>query len=253
MITRQQIIFDLDDTLVYCNKYFDMILDQFYETLQEWFADEGLTTEEIRDKQIEIDVAGVKKLGFASEHFPRSLVETYHYFCDAHQREYDKAEEEQLLLLGRSVYDQEVEPYPGMVETLESLRRAGHILYLYTGGETAIQQRKIDQMKLSKYFDDRIFIRQHKNIQALEEILRTNQFDRSVTWMIGNSLRTDVSPALEAGIHAIYLKQEKEWVYNMIELQQKPASVMYTIKTLTEVPRVIHESIQIHQQKRTLG
>ncbi|WP_370872534.1 HAD family hydrolase [Paenibacillus zeirhizosphaerae] len=253
MIPQQQIIFDLDDTLIYCNKYFDLILDQFYETLQEWFAGERLTTEEIREKQIEIDVAGVNKLGFASEHFPRSLIETYLYFCRAYKREPVKTEEEQLLLLGRSVYDQEVEPYPGMVETLESLSKAGHILYLYTGGEPAIQQRKIDKMKLASYFEDRIFIRQHKNVEALEEILRLNQFDRSVTWMIGNSLRTDISPALEAGIHAIYLKQEKEWVYNMVELQQKPASVMYTINTLTEVPRVIHESIQIHQQKKTLG
>lgn len=253
LTAKQQIIFDLDDTLIYCNKYFDLILDQFVDQMLQWFGENGLTEEEIRNKQIEIDVAGVAEVGFASEHFPRSLVETYRFYCKQYGRIPGSFDESMLLELGRNVYSQEVEPYPGMTQTLESLLKTGHQLNLYTGGEVVIQQKKIDQMKLTDYFEDRIYIRQHKNFSALERILEENVFDRKVTWMIGNSLRTDISPALEAGIHAIYLKQAKEWVYNMIELEQKPSSVLYTIQKLTEVPSVIHDSIQIHQHKRTLG
>ncbi|MEC0204996.1 HAD family hydrolase [Paenibacillus lautus] len=241
--TSQHIIFDMDDTLIHCNKYFNLILGDYFEWMTEWFQHVGLTTEEVRTKQMEIDVAGIDKLGFASANFPQSLIDTYHYFGRIHGRESSRKEEELLYELGLSVYEQEIEAYPGMVETLEKLQEDGHCLHLYTGGETRIQKRKIEQMKLADYFKDRIYIRQHKNISALEEILTMGTFSRSDTWMIGNSLRTDVIPALTAGINSIYIKQQREWQYNLVELKQEPHNVLYTVSALTEVPEVIEEHL----------
>ena len=68
--TSQHIIFDMDDTLIHCNKYFDLILGDYFEWMTEWFQPYGVTTEEVRAKQMEIDVAGIDKLGFASANFP---------------------------------------------------------------------------------------------------------------------------------------------------------------------------------------
>ncbi|AWB46922.1 HAD family hydrolase [Paenibacillus sp. CAA11] len=242
----------MDDTLVYCNKYFDQVLAEFANQLQEWFGAERLSEQDIRSKQIEIDVAGVHQIGFTSSHFPQSLVDTYRYFSHALNRPANDLEELRLTKLGLSVYEQKVEPYPGMVETLEILSHQGHELFLYTGGENEIQQRKIDQMKLSAYFKDRIYIRRHKNVQALEEILGFHSFDRNVTWMIGNSLRTDIEPALQAGINTIYIKRPDEWVYNMIELKNNPDAVMYTVSSLEEVPGIIAEHMSLKAFKRTL-
>ncbi|MFR9708999.1 HAD family hydrolase [Paenibacillus sp. MB22_1] len=249
----QQVIFDLDDTLIHCNKYFDLILDQFADLMTDWFKTYGISTKEIREKQTEIDVAGVHQIGFASSHFPESLVDTYRYYARVTGRKDLPEEEERLMKLGLSVYEQPIEPYPGMVETLNLLRSQGHELHLYTGGDTVIQQRKIEQMRLAEYFQDRIYIRQHKNAKALEEILKSRRFDRSRTWMIGNSLRTDVMPALSAGIKAIYIKIPNEWLYNIVELQHDGDSEMHTVTSLVEVPRVIFNHIhQTQRQKRTL-
>lgn len=241
---RQQLIFDLDDTLIHCNKFFDLILEQFAELLVDWFNDSPVTAAEIRDKQIEIDVAGVHQIGFASAHFPESLVETYRYFSRIYDRKALPEEEQRLMKLGLSVYEYPVEPYPGMVETLNLLRSQGHELLLYTGGEAAIQQRKIDQMKLAEFFADRIYIRQHKNAEALEEILRSRVFDRTGTWMIGNSLRTDIMPAIAAGIRSIYVKRPNEWSYNIVELNPEQHAPTVTVSSLEEVPRVIFESLR---------
>ncbi|WP_328586953.1 HAD family hydrolase [Paenibacillus tuaregi] len=251
---RQHIIFDMDDTLIHCNKYFEMILSRFTDIMLDWFQEYRLTGKEIRDKQIEIDVAGVLKSGFASKHFPLSLIETYHYFSRLIGRPIQLAEENHLMELGLSVYEQEIEPYPGMVETLEVLTRQGHELILYTGGEQAIQQRKIEQMKLAAYFQERIYIRQHKNQEALEQILSSRHFDRDNTWMIGNSLRTDIIPALAAGINTIYIKLPNEWAYNVVELKNKPSTAMYTVSSLEEVPDIIAQSISVkpNTNKRTL-
>ncbi|GGO07154.1 HAD family hydrolase [Saccharibacillus kuerlensis] len=250
--SKQHLIFDLDDTLVYCNKYFDRILDEFVGRMTDWFSNNGLHEEQIRAKQLEIDIAGVHVVGFASHHFPESLIATYRHFSAQYERIGSSAEEAFLMKLGLSVYDHEVEPYPGMVDTLEQLQSEGHALYLYTGGEDKIQQRKIDQMKLSSYFGSDIFIRQHKNVQALEGILQAKSLPRESTWMIGNSLRTDIAPALNAGINAVYLRQEREWAYNMIELNESSQGTLHTIFKLTEVPELINRHARASFQKRTL-
>ncbi|WP_410511038.1 HAD family hydrolase [Paenibacillus sp. BR2-3] len=240
----QQVIFDLDDTLVHCNKYFDLILGQYFEMMSDWFKDFGPTTGELRSKQVEIDVETVSASGLASDNFPKSLIATYRFFCTKFGRPAEAFQEQQLMKLGLSVYDQEIEAYPGMVETLDTLKQEGHNLYLYTGGDDTIQKRKIEQMKLDAYFDDRIFIRKHKNVESLEEILASHQFDRKRTWMIGNSLRTDVLPAVTAGINSIYLKQQNEWLYNLIELQREMQQAVMTISSIREVPPVIRSSAQ---------
>lgn len=246
---RQHIIFDLDDTLVYCNKYFDLVLEQFGIELEKLFGQERLTAAEIRTKQVEIDVAGVQQLGFATQHFPASLVETYRYFSGLLGVETNQLEEARLTKLGLSVYDMEIEPYPGMIETLDVLKAQGHGLYLYTGGEAKVQQRKIDQMKLTAYFDDRVYIRQHKNYEALKEIIEMHDFDRTRTWMIGNSLRTDIEPALTAGLNSIYIKHPDEWLYNIIDMQKHTDTSLYTVSSLKEVPGIVSERVAIkHKQ-----
>ncbi|WP_408635368.1 HAD family hydrolase [Paenibacillus selenitireducens] len=235
----QQIMFDLDDTLVYTNKYFYLIIEQFLDLMETWFHTYDVTAKQFKQKQIEIDLARVSRDGFVSEHFPESFVDTYRYFSTLLGRTVHSSEENLLYKLGLSVYEQPVEPYPGMLETLTHLRDEGHQLYLYTGGEIVIQQRKIEAMKLHDFFDDRIYIRQHKNQEALEAILTDGKFDRTRTWMIGNSLRTDITPALTAGIRTIYIKQENEWKFNIVDYKLGPDATMYTIKSLSEVPNVI--------------
>ncbi|WP_373230978.1 HAD family hydrolase [Cohnella sp.] len=237
---EQKIMFDLDDTLVYCNKYFNFILDQFTDEMTDWYSPAGITRASIMEKQTEIDIARVHVQGFKSEHFPQSFIDTYRYFQDITGRAPSPLEEEKLWKLGNSVYEQEVEPYPKMEETLDTLAKRGHELHLYTGGDTLIQNRKIELMQLERYFEDRIYVRQLKNTAALEQILSEGEFDRVNTWMIGNSVRTDVLPALQCGINAVYLKQETEWTYNVIPIDTSPKGALLTLTALPQVPPAIH-------------
>jgi putative hydrolase of the HAD superfamily len=241
---KQSILFDLDDTLIHCNKYFYQVIDRFADTMLDWFGDLGITRHAIREKQTEIDIAGIHTLGFQSSHFPQSFVETYRHFADLTGRRRSPLEEDTLWKLGLSVYELETEPYPFMQETLEHLSDAGHELHLYTGGEPLIQNRKIEHFQLSRYFGQRIYIRQHKNNEALENILRTGTFDREHTWMIGNSIRTDVVPALSAGIHAIHMKSDTEWLYNVIQIEVEPRGAFLTLDQLSDVPPAIQGYIE---------
>jgi len=240
----QNILFDMDDTLIHCNVYFDLVLDQFTDLLLTWFASHSISAQAIKDKQYQIDTVGVAYVGFTAEHFPESLVETYRHFSLMTGRKTDEAEMELLLKLGQSVYEREVEPYPDMAETLQTLRDEGHILYLYTGGVETFQKRKVEMVKLGEFFDERIFIRQHKNADALRLILEEHQFDRENTWMVGNSMRTDINPALENGIKAVYVPAIQEWDYNMVELASEPTVSFFTVPALKYVPERIRSYLQ---------
>ncbi|QJD82581.1 HAD family hydrolase [Cohnella herbarum] len=238
---KQKIMFDLDDTLVHCNKYFHFILDQFADLLYAWYSSAGITRAQIIAKQLEIDIARVQVHGFKSEHFPQSLIDTYRYYQNVTGRSASPVEEDKLWKLGNSVYELDVEPYPAMDETLDSLASSGHELHLYTGGDSLIQYRKIESMNLERYFQDRIYVRLHKNTDALEQILKDGKFNRATTWMIGNSIRTDVLPALHCGINAVYLKQETEWTFNVLPIDAKPSGALLTLTELPQVPPAIDD------------
>lgn len=237
---KQTILFDMDDTLIHCNKFFDLVIEQFADQMETWFHGYHLSMEEVKKKQAQIDLDRVLASGFAPDHFPHSFVETYEFYCDLTGRAPLPDEIERLMELGASVYGHSIEPYPYMEETLERLLAAGHELHLYTGGDPAIQMRKVTEAQLEKYFGDNIHVTRHKNIEFLEQLLMSKALDRRNTWMIGNSLRTDVIPALKAGIHAIFMPAELEWSYNQVEVDVEPQGAFFTLPSLQLIPDTIH-------------
>lgn len=246
---NQNVLIDLDDTLAHCNKYFDIVIDQFADQIETWFASFKISQAEVKQKQLEIDLASVQTFGFTIEHFPQSFVDTYEHFSAVAGRGTSMREMDFLRKLGSSVYEQKVEPYPHMLETLQALQVDGHRLYLYTGGDLKVQTNKVEQLNLRQFFDDRIFIRQHKTLETLEEILKEHRFERRETWMIGNSLRTDVIPAMETGINAIYIPAEREWEYNIMQITSKPTAAFLTLQSLEEVPEAIRSTVRNAQAK----
>jgi putative hydrolase of the HAD superfamily len=236
---EQAILFDLDDTLVHCNKYFDSVIDQFANWMQTWFSEFGVTSEEIKQKQLEIDLAGVLIHGFMADRFPKSLVETYAFFSSRFKRLSKRQEKDLLMQLGHTVYEFTAEPYPHMNETLEMLIGEGHQLFLYTGGDISIQMKKVRDTGLDAYFQDRIFVTVHKTKEFMESLLQEQHFDRNHTWMIGNSVRTDVLPALHAGIHSIHIPAKLEWQFNNVDIDITPKGAFYQLPSLLEVPGTI--------------
>lgn len=240
-MNKTSLVFDLDDTLIHCNKYFNIVLNQFSLFMLDWFNSYALTSEEIQAKQLEIDIAGVEHAGFTLERFPHSLLETYAFFCARFQRSHVKDEERTLWELGYSVYHYEPEPYPKMYETLAHLAHLGYPLHLYTGGDLEFQWKKIRHMQLDDFFENRVFVTTHKNIQTMKHFLSSHQLDPEHAWMIGNSMKTDIVPAIHAGIHSIYIPSQSEWAYNQTSLEIKPKRSYYKIRSLSEIPSLLDE------------
>ncbi|MCS7463258.1 HAD family hydrolase [Paenibacillus doosanensis] len=236
---KQTILFDMDDTLLYCNKFFDMVVDQFADLMEMWFHSYHIPVAEIKKKQMEIDLQRVERSGFAPDHFPQSFLDAYEYFTFLTGRPNNEDETRRLQELGRSVYGHDIEPYPHMYETLQQLTEEGHELHLYTGGELQVQMRKVTEAGLERFFDKRIHVTRHKTAEFLESLIQKYELDRKSTWMIGNSLRTDVIPALKTGIHAIFMPAEKEWAFNNVKVDVEPQGAFLTLSSLSLIPEAI--------------
>jgi putative hydrolase of the HAD superfamily len=241
---EQSVLFDLDDTLVHCNKYFDFVIDQFVDLMLTWYAGHGLSKQDIKKKQLDIDLAGIQIHGFMPERFPQSFVETYQWFAQHYNRPVSAKEQDWLMQLGHTVYSYTVEPYPLMNETLQILQQAGHQLFLYTGGDVSIQMKKIKDVGLDEFFQDRIFVTVHKTREFMNTLMQEQRFDRQHTWMIGNSITTDVLPALHAGIHAIHIPVADDWVFNNGTIDVTPKGAFYQLPSLLEVPETIQSYIE---------
>lgn len=243
---KQNIIFNLDDTLIECNKYFHLVNEQYAALMKEWFP--GIPADTVRAKQVEYDLAVVDKNGLTVDHVSQSFMSAYGFFCKETGKTPRQEEVHRLEELGNSVFTMPVEPLPHMYETLEELKAAGHELYLHTGGEEKNQWRKITQLQLAAYFDNRVFISRHKDVEALAKIMDRMEFNPAVTWMVGNSLRTDILPGLEQGINVIYIPAPNEWHYNVVDITVQPKGAFLTLGSLNQVPDAILGYIREHGQ-----
>ncbi|WP_032123540.1 HAD family hydrolase [Clostridium amazonitimonense] len=232
---KQTIIFDLDDTLIHCNKYFHGAIDTFSEKMCQWFGEYNIEFDEIKTKQQEIDIQRVIKQGFADTHFSTSLIDTYIYFSQKTGRARNKEEEKWINYIGESAYEQELECYPFMKDILNLLSEKGHKLYLYTAGSNTIQKRKIDRVNIGNFFQDRVFITPHKNAEVLEAIILKENLDKKNTWMVGNSMKSDIMPAVKAGIKAIFIPGLFQWEYDNVTLKDEHKESFITVQSLQQL------------------
>jgi putative hydrolase of the HAD superfamily len=238
-MNQQTLILDLDDTLIHCNKYFKQSRNEFVQQMKKWFKQ--ITVKEILDKQLEFDLNSVEKHGLHSSIYPETLVKTYLYFCRKSRRKYNEMEIEELRNIGRKVFEIEVEPFPNMFEVLDELQDDGHHLYLFTGGDAYNQYRKISQLGLEEYFKKGMFIFKHKNMHSLKTVLNKIKSKKRATWMVGNSLKTDIKPAIELGINAIHIPAKIEWCYNIIDIEIEPNGIFAELKSLLQLPEFFRE------------
>ncbi len=121
----------------------------------------------------------------------------------------------EILSLGRGMMEQPVKLIDNVVETLETLRK-NYRLLLVSKGDLVEQARKLAKSGLGDYFD-RIEIVSHKDKAVYEELLKRNGLNAKNFVMIGNSIKSDILPALAAGTFAVYIPYEITWIHEMAD------------------------------------
>ena len=97
-----------------------------------------------------------------------------------------------------------------MRETLEELSRR-HELTLFTKGHPDEQTLKIDRSGLRHFFAHTAVVHE-KDMDAYARLVRERSLTPGRTWMIGNSPKSDINPALAAGLNAVFVPHAHTWV-----------------------------------------
>jgi len=201
-MTRQHLIFDADDTLWENNIYFEAVFDEFCEYLNH----STLTRDEVRAHLDEIELVNNKIHGYGALNFARNLGECLERLAE---RSVDASDVEHVKALAHRILEQHVELMPGVAETLPLLA-AKHELTMFTKGHPDEQNRKIDLSGLRPLFAHCEVVKE-KNRAAYLELASVRGFDHAHTWMIGNSPKSDINPALAAGLRAVWVPHERTW------------------------------------------
>lgn len=208
----QALIIDADDTLWENNIYFEQAWDDFLNFLNH----STLEPQQVRDIFDEIELVNIKVNGYGSKNFAHNMVQCYKRLAE---REVQQEDLHKILGFADRIFHQPIEMLPGVEETLDYLLHRSHDLILFTKGSPEEQRHKIDRSPVGRYFREFEIVKE-KDVAAYRELAGRYGFAAETTWMIGNSPKSDVNPALEAGLNAVYVPHERTWVLERTELRQ---------------------------------
>jgi putative hydrolase of the HAD superfamily len=207
---RQQLIIDADDTLWENNIYFERAFDEFVEYL----AHSTLAPPEIREVLDEIELANSRIHGYGSLNFGRNLRQCYEHLAERKVREDDLRT---VMSCAERILDWPMEVIEGVRETLEYLA-ARHDLTLFTKGHPEEQKLKIDRSGLGIYFGHTAIVKE-KDVAAYRALAEQRGLDPERAWMAGNSVKSDINPALAAGMNAVFIPHPHTWGLEREEIQ----------------------------------
>lgn len=197
--------------------------------MEDW----GLADHRLQEVLNSFDIQNVKKCGgFAKECFPNALVETYLYYCTAFKRKESQQELKQLEDLGWKVLDEKPIVIDGARELLEKLESA-YKLFLITKGDKDLQSLKVTQSGLRDFFC-RIYVVLEKDCRVFQQLIEEHGIDANRSWSVGNSIKADINPALEAGINCIHVSAPS-WDFEYAE----PIGDYYSVNNLREVESIL--------------
>ncbi|WP_430449557.1 HAD family hydrolase [Rhodophyticola sp.] len=197
----QTIGFDADDTL-WQN-------ESFYRLTQERFADllaDYTDRDHLHRKLLEAERRNLGRYGFGIKGFMLSMIETAIEVTDQKVPASVIAE---LLSAGQEMLAQPVHLLPHAMEAVRALSET-HTLVLITKGDLLDQERKLAQSGLGDFFDGVEIVSQKTPAIYMQAFTRHGSGPEHAM-MIGNSLKSDVIPALEAGAWGVYIPHGLTW------------------------------------------
>jgi len=208
---KPTLIIDADDTLWENNIYYEEATDGFLDLLSE----RQCSREASRERLMETERRNIEVHGYGTESFRHSLRETLESMTGGPA---DPEDFRTIDELTTAVADMTINFLPGVESTLRQLRERFRLI-LFTKGNLEEQKRKVDRSGVTEYFDHVEFTTE-KDRRAYTRLIHRYRLDPTKTWMVGNSPRSDINPALQAGLHAILIPHPRTWELEHDEVVQ---------------------------------
>jgi putative hydrolase of the HAD superfamily len=199
----QTLLIDADDTLWENNIYFERAIARFVSFLNH----HEYSPEQVREVLNDVERECIVKHGYGLHSFAHALVDTFERLSiepvtpELHAR---------IQSFAHTVAEHPVEILPEVPATLEHLASRHHLILL-TKGAIAEQSGKIERSGLKEYFAA-LEIVAEKDASVYRTIVSKYELSSDTTWMIGNSPKSDINPALAAGLNAVFVPHGNTWI-----------------------------------------
>ena len=206
------LLIDADDTLWENITVFYAINERYAQ----WVAPD-LDAEQIGLDLDQIQKSFVGTYGYGRETFEHSLIEGVRRLADREPNDDDRAHITDLV---RPLQWEQLELYDGVEDTLTTLKDS-HRLILVTKGNHEEQMSKVDRTGVGKYFEA-LEILAEKTPAEYARLVAEHDLDPDDTWMIGNSPRSDILPALEVCLGAVHIPHDQTWSLEVADMPEHP-------------------------------
>src|SRR5262245_17668822 len=204
LLPPQSLLIDADDTLWENNVYFEQAIANFMRMLNH----QEMSTEEVRHFLNQVERETILERGYGAHSFAHSLVTCFERLAD---RPVTPELHEFVWGFAHQVATAPIELIAGVTETLQHLSRQGHHLILMTKGNFTEQSGKVERSGVKDYFAA-VEIVAEKNPGTYKDTVQKYALEAGATWMVGNSPRSDINPAMAAGINAVFVPHDNTWV-----------------------------------------
>ena len=213
-VAPQTLLIDADDTLWENNIYFERAIAQFISFLNH----HEFSPEQVREVLNDVERECIVKHGYGLHSFAHALVDTFERLSafgpvtpEAHA---------QIHSFAHTISAHPVELLPEVPETLQYLSQR-HDLILMTKGAIPEQSGKVERSGLREYFTS-VEIVAEKDPVAYARVVEKHDLEPDTTWMVGNSPKSDINPAMAAGLHAVFVPHGNTWILEHEEVNPAP-------------------------------
>ena len=225
----QTLLIDADDTLWENKIYFERAIADFISFLNH----QERSPAEIREILDDVERECITTYGYGLPSFTRSLVKTFERLS---VEPITPALHETVHGFARTIAEQPVRILPRVLEKLKYLRERHHLI-LVTKGNFAEQYGKVERSGVKHLFRQ-VEIVPEKNASTYEKIVAQHRLTGERTWMIANSPKSDINPALAAGLNAIFVPHDDTWVPEHEELAEaKPPARLLVLRSFAELAK----------------
>jgi len=207
--SAQTLLIDADDTLWENNIYFERAIANFISFLNH----HEYSAIQVREVLNDVERECVLSHGYGLHSFAHALVQTFERLA---VEPLTPALHETINGFAHAIAEHPVEILPGVPETLDYLSQRHHVIMLTKGAVTE-QSGKVERSGLKEYFAA-VEIVAEKDVSTYAEIVAKYDLLKDTTWMVGNSPRSDVNPALAAGLNAVFVPHGNTWILEHDEI-----------------------------------
>lgn len=257
-ITHNQVIlFDLDDTILDTHSLYRRAKNELVQLI---YKEIPSTTSMLSENKIltlinMIDSVYLERMGLTRVRFPLTLQKVMHIILDIIYGQGDFKLESKAFKIGDAVFESIIPLIDGAVNTLTDLDNHGFDIRLYTEGDPSVQVNKVSMIPCNHVFshiyiacsekdkpssqskDKRIqFVTGKKSdMNTLKNLINTEGLSPINTWMVGNSMKSDINPAISNSIKSVWFEGHGWYHDTATPMDEAPVLTVQNIHDVVDI------------------